>query len=370
MTKLSDYNRVIESSKPTHLSALDGVRGLAALMIMFFHFMPAQYDKVNHPILYFLKKISIFGQCGVPLFFVLSGFLITRILLNSRLYNNYFKIFYLKRALRIFPLYYLYLILTFYILPLIFGQEMVNWNMSWYYFFYMQNFAMTFNWKIADAPHLWSLAVEEHFYLLWPFIIYYFSNRAILKIIGIIVILALACRVFIIHLGYGVYYFTFAAFDSLAIGAFLAFNQKYKFINRRGFYLIMVSSAIPLVVFFVLFTGEGNDYIQYFKTLVISVFCMTIIGLITLNDPYLSKIFKNFFLSYTGKISYGLYVFHSTCFGLVYMIIKPGCFVSSLFFCFFAAYLIATLSYYLFEQWFLRIKDRLSSQIAVKVRAV
>ena len=187
--------------KPVYIPGLDGVRGMAALLIMFLHFVPG-YNQNEHPYLYLLKKVSVVGQIGVPLFFVLSGFLITRILISSKHETNYFKRFYLRRAVRIFPLYYLFLVINFFIIPLINKQAFLPWNLTKYYYLYLQNVAMTFNWKEADLPHLWSLAVEEHFYLVWPVLIYFLSHKSILKVIAGCILISLLCRVLLIGLGF------------------------------------------------------------------------------------------------------------------------------------------------------------------------
>jgi len=101
--------------KLQHFSELDGIRAIAALMVMFFHFF--QHLETSNSILLLVKKASIFGQTGVSLFFVLSGFLITRILINTKDTPNFFYNFYLRRTVRIFPLYYLFLIIYFLLFP-------------------------------------------------------------------------------------------------------------------------------------------------------------------------------------------------------------------------------------------------------------
>lgn len=100
--------------KITHIHTLDGLRGIAALMVMFFHF---NWQSFNFSL---INKVAVFGQTGVDLFFVLSGFLITRILIFTKENhsNNFFYNFYIRRSLRIFPLYYGFLILVYFVLPL------------------------------------------------------------------------------------------------------------------------------------------------------------------------------------------------------------------------------------------------------------
>jgi peptidoglycan/LPS O-acetylase OafA/YrhL len=347
--------------KPAHIPGLDGVRGLAALMIMIFHFVP-NYDWANHPMMYLVRKMAIIGQCGVPLFFVLSGFLITRILLYSKFQPDYFKLFYIKRVLRIFPLYYLFLIINFFLLPFLLRHQPPGWDMTWYYYFYLQNIPMTFNFKAANLPHLWSLAVEEHFYMIWPVIIYYFSDKQILRITTGILVFALLCRILLLHLGIGTYYFTFTTFDSLAIGAYLAFNERYKWLNRKNLVRIGLLTLIPLVLAFPFETGLGNNFVQCIKNPIICLFCMAIIGLVSLNENTVNYFFKNAFLRFTGKISYGLYIFHPLVYGLVNQYLHLNYFFLNFMVCFLCAYLTASLSYYYFELKFLKMKNRVSTK--------
>ena len=142
---------------------LDGVRAIAALMVMFSHFFVLNHS--DHGILHAVNKISVLGQTGVSLFFVLSGFLITRILLATKQSPGYFADFYIRRSLRIFPLYYFFLALYFFIIPLIQHVPSVPWDHQFSYWIYLQNFAMIFGWSQTGPGHLWSLAIEEHFYL-------------------------------------------------------------------------------------------------------------------------------------------------------------------------------------------------------------
>jgi peptidoglycan/LPS O-acetylase OafA/YrhL len=202
---------------------LDGVRAIAALMVMVFHFF--QHVEPSTKLLNILTKVSVFGQTGVTLFFVLSGFLITRILLDTKETTGYFKNFYLRRALRIFPLYYLFLAITYYVVPLIVNTPFGSFNQQIFYFTYLQNFAITFNWDSVGPVHFWSLAVEEHFYLFWPVVVYLFSTKNLSRVIIGIIIGALLLRIFMLNNGYGVFYFTFTRFDSLAIGALLAIAE-------------------------------------------------------------------------------------------------------------------------------------------------
>ena len=158
---------------------------------MFFHFFQPYLNSDKSGFLYRIAKIAIFGQTGVTLFFVLSGFLITRILLSTKNQDNYFSAFYARRALRIFPLYYLFLAIYFFINPFIHGEQIIPASKQWYYWVYLQNFALTFNWDSAGPMHYWSLGVEEHFYLFWPVLVYFVDTKHISKVIYFIIIVSI-----------------------------------------------------------------------------------------------------------------------------------------------------------------------------------
>src|SRR5689334_7899911 len=142
---------------------------------MFYHYGTG----INHQqslIQHVVWSLSGFGWTGVDLFFVLSGFLITRILLHSREADNYFSSFYARRFLRICPIYYVSLFVLFVIVPLILRTEsaqMPSLQERLWYFAYFQNWINVFGrmaWPIF-LTHYWSLGVEEQFYLIWPLVI-------------------------------------------------------------------------------------------------------------------------------------------------------------------------------------------------------
>ncbi|HKB45330.1 MAG TPA: acyltransferase, partial [Chitinophagaceae bacterium] len=149
-----------EISKRNHYPALDGLRGIAILLVVFLH----NFRFMNY---------FFFGWLGVDLFFVLSGFLITDILMNTLQEPHFLRNFYMRRVLRIFPLYYLTLIICLYILPAItslyLDMRYYQSNQLWLWL-YMQNWLYVFKEPFGAQMllHLWSLAVEEQFYLIWP----------------------------------------------------------------------------------------------------------------------------------------------------------------------------------------------------------
>lgn len=339
---------------------LDGVRGIAALMVMFFHFV---IPPTSNPILLGIKKIMVFGQTGVSLFFVLSGFLITRILIASKGSEKYFVNFYIRRSLRIFPLYFLFLGIWYFVLPLIYQLPIVDFKLQWYYWVYMQDFAMTFNWPSSGPGHFWSLAVEEHFYLFWPLLIYYLDKRGIVVASILVIVISLLVRVLLVKNHYEVFYLTFSRMDELAVGALLAIlevNKKLTSENSNKFILLFVVVMVPTIALWVLNNSSGNQTLQVFKFILLSVGYFSLIGyIITVrHNSLIKKIFSGTALRFTGKVSYGLYVYHPVCFVLFSKFVGSQSLALNFFGSFLFAYVVATLSYYLFEQHFLKLKNR------------
>jgi peptidoglycan/LPS O-acetylase OafA/YrhL len=186
---LATAGPVARSSSIGHLPALDGVRGLAVLAVLLYHFV-AQTVATNA----FERATNWvlgYGLLGVDLFFILSGFLITGILYDARTEPDFFRTFYMRRVLRIFPLYYGVLAVVFFVVPLIpllrdteLGRLHEHQAWAW---LYAVNVYLSFRggWGgLSYLDHFWSLAVEEHFYLFWPFLVWLFRGRpsALLKL--------------------------------------------------------------------------------------------------------------------------------------------------------------------------------------------
>jgi peptidoglycan/LPS O-acetylase OafA/YrhL len=346
-----------------YIKQLDGIRAIAALMVMFFHFF--QNLETNSKFYLGIKKISFFGQTGVSLFFVLSGFLITRILLSTREDKNYFKNFYLRRALRIFPLYYLFLIIYYFLIPLISNSQFVPFNQQIYYWIYIQNFATTFNWKSSGPDHFWSLAVEEHFYLFWPLMVYFIQNKKIKIGILLIIVLAFISRLFFVENNIDVFYFTLTRMDELALGALLATfekNGELIYTKTKFFLISIIILVIPTIILWIETTGKAISLVQLFKFNLISLIYFCLIGLVVClkNESFLNKVLRGKFFIYTGKISYGLYVYHPLCFFMISVLLKVTYVPISFFLSFLLTYLIASISYYFYESYFISLKKRIA----------
>jgi peptidoglycan/LPS O-acetylase OafA/YrhL len=221
---------------------LDTIRGIAILLVVFYHGF------------YWLSGLNGFtgvaraaiaatmpGWLGVNLFFVLSGFLITGILLDSKTKENYFRSFYLKRVLRILPAYYGLLLVL-----LLVGLRPRSFLLI--SFFFLANFATLFGVVSSYSP-LWSLAVEEHFYLIWPSVVRACSIRTLERCTIGIVCLVPAIRAGSFMLGWteGIHGYTWCEADGLVLGAWLAINiRKPEFTRERLAWISATAVGIAL----------------------------------------------------------------------------------------------------------------------------
>ena len=231
-TKMSDALRPVPDApappappSSRHLPALDGVRGIAILMVMLLHFttvlvLPA--GSAAAP----LRYVFMSGGWGVDLFFALSGFLITGILLDAKGTEGYFRTFYARRVLRIFPLYYLILALYFFGAWRVAGPaHHIPANQQLWYWGFLGNFE-PLPWESRTMiGHLWSLGIEEQFYLVWPLTIFLCSRQRLLKVCLIGAVVALVSRTLVLYVTGDVglaYHWTPGRVDGLALGAVVA----------------------------------------------------------------------------------------------------------------------------------------------------
>jgi peptidoglycan/LPS O-acetylase OafA/YrhL len=345
-----------------YIRPLDGIRAIAAMMVMFFHFF--QNDHFNSPLLLGIQKLSFWGQTGVSLFFVLSGFLITRILLHSKQDQHFFKNFFIRRSLRIFPLYFFYLVLFYYLSPILINTRWSSFSEQWYYWFYLQDFSLTFHWDAFGPMHFWSLAIEEHFYLFWPILVYVIPNRHLSKVIIALLILAPICRYLLASQHYETFYFTLARMDELALGAWLGLleHQGKLSAELKKYFLISLFVVGGFTVYlWTQFFGEKSLWIQVIKYDLIAVIYFLVIGLIIIipRSSWISLLLSHPILVFIGSISYGLYVYHAITFPIV-----KRSFLSEapLILQFIAAYLfsilIAWLSYIIMEKPIMSLKKK------------
>jgi peptidoglycan/LPS O-acetylase OafA/YrhL len=294
----------IERSKDLrHIPELDGVRGVAIALVLVCHFGYV-----------FPKPVSDWlslGWVGVDLFFVLSGYLITRILLASRGEEGYFWNFYFRRAIRIFPLYFLFVGAYFFLLlpvahrhGLILDRSASDQIWFWSYLA---------NWHYGSThstlTHLWSLGIEEQFYLAWPLIVAFFPTKKLNLICVALVILSLGARVILIgQAGFGreASFFTVCRMDGIALGALLAAGYRFR---RPG----LLAAALFVVLVPLLKSGPNR-----FAMTVTGVSLVAILFAIALQaviEPVLKpsrwrRVLRSRFLTSLGKYSYAIYLLH------------------------------------------------------------
>jgi peptidoglycan/LPS O-acetylase OafA/YrhL len=205
---------------------LDGLRGVAILLVVFFHATIVGSGTPTGALLHGVFRN--FGWTGVDLFFVLSGFLITGILVDSRDAPRALRHFYARRALRIFPVYYGFLILVFLIVPRVAPGALSVGDDAVFYWVYLQNFAVAAqgDWVHSRFLNLfWSLAIEEQFYLVWPWVVHALGRRALLRVCLAMIAGSLALRVVLVAADVApvaIYVLTPARLDGLAAGALVA----------------------------------------------------------------------------------------------------------------------------------------------------
>lgn len=355
-----------------HYPALDGLRGVAILLVVFLH----NFGFMNY---------FFFGWLGVDLFFVLSGFLITEILINSVGQPGYLKKFYARRILRIFPLFYLALIVCLLVLPNIKSlglQADYYTNNQFWLWTYLQNWLFIFKEPYGDKVllHTWSLAVEEQFYLLWPLLILLFRGPRKLLAVMLILLIATGVARYIVwsyrieDLAYSSLY-TFTRIDGLCIGSMVALLQKINpfFLKRNTVYIVLLTAAINFGFYFI--NNEKGFSLPYLAfagyTTFAVLFGLLVYEAVTGDSKIVQWILNIRLLKFFGKISYGLYVWHWPVYILLFdntrNRITDNHIVSShlaeLFsgiFVTIIAVLVSLASYRYFEKPFLRLKTRYS----------
>lgn len=364
--------------KPIYFSGLNGIRAIAALAVLFAHTSQALtlfgLESVDFGTYEDGKPKSFeLAQYGVTLFFVLSGFLITYLLLEEKKIGSInIRNFYIRRVLRIWPLYYGYLIIwgiTSFIFKLNIGS-----NAIWLYIFMAANVPLILGFPITYLEHYWSLGVEEQFYSFWPWIIK--KSRNVLKIVFSIFLFLISLKVFfrffdikynngITSIPYEFIHITrFHCMLVGAIGAILYF-QRSKFLLRIAnnlFSQILVWSVLILV-------GLNKFHVfSFLDNEIFSVFALVlIIGQIEKEKRIINLDIK--IADFIGKISFGIYVIHPL---IIFYLSRIISFNNKSIFSYLELYLLvfsstilcAYLSYNYFEKYFLKIKHGYSTVVS------
>jgi peptidoglycan/LPS O-acetylase OafA/YrhL len=223
---------------------LDGLRGIAILMVLIFHlFGYSMFKKTWAGVAHWIMLPTWQGARGVDLFFVLSGFLITGILLSTRADPNYFRNFYARRALRILPLYYAVLL----VILLCYRNSSDYVLVS---FFYLSNVAPLVGITMVNGA-MWSLSVEEHFYLFWPLLIRSLPLRAVAPAALVICLSEPVSRGLAFSHGANVFPYTWFRLDGLAAGALIACfvsSSRYSVRNANGLAIALLCAGLLLQI--------------------------------------------------------------------------------------------------------------------------
>ena len=294
-----------------YVKELDSFRTFAVLTVIIGHW-------VTFPAGSFITYIPL-GAVGVTMFFVLSGFLITTILLSARekifegktSIGKALKTFYIRRTLRIFPVYYLFLLLLICFFPRVF--HLYPGSVYWCIFYISNIYTYLHQHFIGYIAHIWSLAVEEQFYLIWPAVILFTPKKNLFAVISVFIVGAV-----MIKLGYevlkpeesatGLYLvLTPTCFDAFGIGGLLALF-KFEGIYYTTFGKWMKRLTLLALPLFVLSCANGIISNVILRLSISIPSAWLIFVLLEGNSGVVTSLFSNRALVYLGKISYGLYL--------------------------------------------------------------
>jgi len=311
------------AKKLERIVSLDAWRGLALTIVLLCHCGAATAMVVHKHVWVadIFRKFATYGYFGLCFLFVLSGYLITRILLESRQQPHYYKNYYARRVLRIFPLYYGFLLLCLVVGPMVFGQKLwlgdvlnVHGNTFWMWVYGTNIYqTVTNNWQYGFISHLWSLSVEEHFYLIWPFIIAALPPIRIMQLGCLLIGSSTLLRVysgFIAHDFFGTRVNTLCNMDCISAGAVIAVLLTLVTkadADRIGKALLWTAMALfPIYAFF---SWHSLDVSGVFGPTLAG---MGVSGLVmrTVAAPESCRLFAHNLFKQVGKYSYGMYMFH------------------------------------------------------------
>ena len=341
------------SNRILKIGQLDSLRAIAALMVICHHFIPD----------YGLGHFSI-GSLGVDIFFVISSFLITTILLEQKKNINkkllIIKNFIVKRTMRLFPAYYVFI--SFFLFLMYFLKIYV-WDSGngIFYYTYTQNILFyKEGWKGPQLNHLWTLAVEEQFYLLWPWFLIFLKNKSLIRALIIIILSTLLLKSFPSHQNWDM--LLFYHFDSLGSGALIALLLQEK--GRSFFLKYNKFKIIVIIIALTIFATDVFYKLPYTLILIsILLFSVSLVIGCYYNFTSIAGIILNLsLLRYLGTISYGLYLYHKPIPYLITLIInKMHIHVNNIISFFVSIILsitIAHLSYHILEKPFLKLKEK------------
>ncbi len=323
----AEVERSTKGANAKQIPTLDGMRGLAVLAVLVFHFAWTYPGEGHGGLAERMHDFLWSGWIGVDLFFVLSGYLITRGLVapSTRALGTRLKMFWMRRVLRIFPLYYAFVIVGT-VIAVALG---LGWIPSWHYWLYMQNYTLAFDpVALRWTAHFWSLAIEEQFYFVWPIVALVVPRR---RLIVVIVGLVTACVLLRIGLVFKahiwddeqtvkfVYRATPTRADGLLLGALAAVLQRearhpIAIAWRRLRFPVLVATGVMLAGLYAVCHGL-NDYdrrmvaVGYFTLALFFASAVSMLADGAVNERVRAMLSSRVLVA-CGKVSYGMYIFH------------------------------------------------------------
>ena len=377
------------SAEPgSRIPALDGLRGIAILLVLVMHFTlyggPPPSSPAESPADAAFYQTALAGWIGVDLFFVLSGFLITGILWDTKGGDGYFRSFYMRRVLRIFPLYYGALAVFFILLPLLFplhpGFRSLRQDAVWYWSYLSNVQIARAGWPPFGAlGHFWSLAVEEQFYLVWPLTVFLLDRRRLMALCLACIAGAFLLRVglHLAHREVAAFVLTPARMDALAAGAFLALAGRgpagFASLARwAGPAAAVLAAALAAIFLWRRGLPSEDAVVGTVGYSLVTGLCGALLVL-ALTSPAAGSVLTSSGLVLFGRLSYGLYVFHHPL-----LFLRPDVLSSASFPRFLGSPLpgrllfillatavslaLAWLSWHFYEKQFLKLKDHFPYQ--------
>lgn len=364
------------------IAQLDGVRGVAILLVIIWHYFVCQIHPDPKTLISYCSLALSLTWSGVDLFFVLSGFLITGILLDHRNTSNFFRVFYLRRVCRIFPLYFLLLGLFVCLsaTPL-FTSPSYQWLFHdplpiWSYATFTQNLFMGFRGDFG--PHwlgvTWSLAVEEQFYLFVPLLVYFLPRRVLICVLVAAIVAAPILRWG--APGFHAFVNTPWRSDSLLSGALLAVlvrwhpfvaavRQHRRLVMALFIVLLAGVAVMTLLVGGAVVTLWSASFSIFTHLWLAALYSTLVLIAFVGSGHFLGRMLGSRLLVWFGQLSYGIYMFHQAVSGLLHGYLRHGApqirtvsdaAITAVALCITLA--LAMLSYRFFESPFLRFGHR------------
>jgi len=303
---------------------LDGLRGIAILLVLSFHYLNNQLVHATGKFGKLIGQVTSFGWVGVDLFFVLSGFLIGSNLIRNRNSANYFPTFYMRRVVRIIPNYYLLLVIFLLITAIPYfqssyfltGSNVVPWKS---YFLMVHNIDMAHMHSFGNSSLsvTWSIGIEEQFYIIFPFIVYFLKEQWLPLTLILAIIIAPIIRMQYDH-WVPQYVLLPCRMDAIAFGALIAcYDQKFSIqsiVRKRikWFAAILIADVALCAFLFVRY----NDLGPIKNTLFALIFSGGVVLALTYKNSFYGNVLRNKVLMWVGTISYSLYLFHYLILGM------------------------------------------------------